>query len=272
MRMLLNSIVSARLVRGLGAVLLAALVPCCRADEGELSEVARSELLAWSGVSAHRGTVSAGSDMYLLTVRPGQPLPASPGPAAQETCVRAQAFVPGPTQDPRVFYLVDGALYAQDRSGARMGVPAPLSGLDDGLTITELLAFGNDPARVELLALVKRGEQARGSAWLLEIEADRITAARAAGDLAALRDRQAFFERFHVPRCKQGDQRCVVAVPMSSEGSLIVEEPRRGQPTQPVSGFEALAGKHVAGVKDVAWASGDGDALYLAAGCRAGAK
>ena len=261
--------VLARLVPVLGFVVLGALLPGCSSDERALSEQARSDLLAWSGVSDHRGTVSAGSDMYLLTVRPGKPLPQNPGPTAQQPCIRAQAFLPGPAHDPRVFYLVDGALHAQHRDGARPGIVTPLSGLDDGLTITDLLAVGKNPARVELLAFVKRAGQKRSNAWLIEIAGDRIAAARAVGRLPALRNKKAFFDRFHVPRCKRGDRRCVAAVPMSGRDSLLVEEPRRGQPGQPISGFDALAAQGIAGVKDVAWVAGDSDALYLAVGCRA---
>ncbi|MCG8423341.1 MAG: hypothetical protein MJE77_36025 [Proteobacteria bacterium] len=202
-------------------------------------------------------------------MRPGAPLPTTSRPSTERRCIRARAFLPGPDHDARVFYLVDGGLHAQERRGTGVGAVQPLAGLDGKLTITDLLALGNHKDKVELLALVRKNGQETDHLWLIEIRANRIVGAKPAGDLPAFHSKEAFFARFHVPRCKHKDHRCVAAVPTSGKRSLIVEEPRRGQPGRPVSGFDTLAGNDIAGVKDAAWVPGESDELYLAIGCRA---
>ena len=246
-------------------------VAACTENQRAPSDDTQAALLSWSGVSEHRGTVAGGSDMFLLTIRPDAPAPVAPTPSANRPCLRAQAFLPGPAHDARVFLLVDGSLRAYDPRKSTPGAVQSLAGLKAGHTITNFLAVGKDQRKVELLVLMGERDKTGTQPWLLTIDNDRIAAAAATGDAPAYRDKDAFFARFHVPRCKHGDRRCVAAVPTSGSASLIVEEPRRGAPSQPVVGFERLSEAALDQVKDVAWVAGDDDALYLAFACRAGA-
>ncbi|MEM9494212.1 MAG: hypothetical protein AAGC55_34015 [Myxococcota bacterium] len=265
------------------ALVLGVWLGSCRASQPALRPGTLDDLIAWSGAKSHRGTAADGSDLYLLTVRRGAPLPARPGPAADRPCVRARSFLPGPAHEdtPRIFYIIDGALHGQAVSGTAPGAVRPLSGLDRSLTLTRLLAVGRDPAKVELLALVRSGAAGTGGTgrpWLLTLVGDRISAAEPTGDIPAFRSQQAFFARFHVPRCKRADQRCVAVVPAassvansaSSAAVVVVEEPRRGQPTRVLADLAQRVGE-LAGIMDVAWVAGDDDALYLALRCRAAA-
>jgi hypothetical protein len=196
-------------------------------------------------------------DRRLLVLPAGQPV-AGARPV-HDRCLGATAFLPAPSPDGRIFFLVGGQVYARSAPG---GEPAPLGGNDPALGVTRLLAFAKHASPLEMLVAAKPQGAAGEQLWRLTLEERAIQAARAVGGDRVLADQDAFFAAYHAPRCLEGGKRCLVPFG-DGEAHYLDVEPTRGAPPER---FVTLGPSPAL---DAAWASPDGGSIYLLLPCPA---
>lgn len=212
-------------------------------------------VLRWVLGATQRVPAPPTADRMLLALPANKPLES--GTRVTPTCLDATSFLPAPQGDPRIFFLVRGQVYARQTPGED---PAPLAGNDPALGVTRLLALENATAPLRILVTARPRGVTSDEIWSLTVDAQGIQAATPVRGYRSLADQASFFAKYNVPRCLPGGRNCLV-VSTDAEGSYLDVEPTRGQPPEP---FEKL---EKAKVLDAAWASADGQSLYLMLPC-----
>lgn len=162
-----------------------------------------------------------------------------------------------PRGDPRIFFLIGGQLHVRK---APHQAPTPLAGQDLGLSMIRLLAADIAASPLQILVSAKPHGASPEELWLLTVDEQSILAQRPTPGLTGVSNQDEFFKKYAVPRCLPGGHRCLV-LSADENASCLDVEPTRGQPPVPFQKIDALR------VIDAAWASADGESLYLLTPC-----
>ncbi len=173
------------------------------------------------------------------------------------SCLKATSFLPAPSGDQRIFFLVGGKLVVRKGPGQD---PTPLAGNDPTFGITRLLAWKKGANPLNMFVVARPRGTRSDEIWSFAVDDKGIQAATPVRGYEDFGSQQSFFEQYSVPRCLPGGNRCL-SVSSDADGSYLDVVPKRGQ--QPVA-FKKIEKKTVI---DAAWASMDGQSLYLLMPC-----
>jgi len=255
-------------LRALPIALLALLAPLAGCGPGAASpaSVAASPetVIDWAAGPEHLGGgVPDDADTYLLVVPTETSadgvLPGAPAGSTPVTkCLHASSFLPAPAGDPRIFFLVKGELYVLQSAGQQ---PTPLRGNSLAIGVTRLLAIEKGPSPTRLLVAAKPAGATAEQLRVLTVSDQEILQVTTALVGRGLTGREAFFAAYRVPRCLDGDQRCLTTTSVQQATYVDVERVRGRDP-------KTLLKLGQVEVVDAAWASADGKSAYLLAVCR----
>jgi hypothetical protein len=132
--------------------------------------------------------------------------------------------------------------------------------MDPALKVLHLLAFVVAASPLQLLVQVQPVDAPSVQTWLFTVNEREILSIKPHGTDPSFEDATAFFKKFCAPRCRKGGHDCLLVSTDDHQFYLDIE-PERGK--QPVL-FQELGS---AAVRDAAWASDDGQWLYLLTPC-----
>jgi len=241
----------------IAALALAASAGACAVPRHKLAPPSDGVMNAieWSLGRTSRVPTPPSTDAYLLLQPRGKPL--EQATRVTRECYKATSFLPGPFGDPRIFFSIEGRLYV---SRARGEAPAPLEPMDPALKVLHLLAFVVAASPLQLLVQVQPVDAPSVQTWLFTVNEREILSIKPHGTDPSFEDATAFFKKFCAPRCRKGGHDCLLVSTDDHQFYLDIE-PERGK--QPVL-FQELGS---AAVRDAAWASDDGQWLYLLTPC-----
>jgi len=213
------------------------------------------DVVEWALGTSDRAPAPATADRMLLVL----PVGATIESATRVTpkCLKASSFMPAPLGDPRIYFLVDGKLYVRKGPGQD---PTILAGNDPSFGITRFLAWKKGASPLELLVVARPHGTRSDEIWAFAINDQSIQAASPVRGYEEFGNQQAFFEKYSVSRCLPGGRQCL-SVSTDSEASYLDVEPKRGQRPVPLKKIEKKT------VIEAAWASADGQSLYLLMPC-----
>jgi hypothetical protein len=174
-------------------------------------------------------------------------------------CVRASSLLPSRAQPGKTFLIVDGTLHALDAQATPPAI-MPIATEPTGVIVTQLLASSRQEPPIELLVLVQPAGKGRVQVsprlWHLVVSQGRARG-EPVRDEPWLQSRDAFFARYHAPRCRDDGSDCLVVVD-SDSGAFLDVQP---QPRAPRHEWKVLEG---ARIHDASWNPADaGSALAL---------
>jgi hypothetical protein len=176
---------------------------------------------------------------------------------AHPKCFSASAFLPAPAPDPRIFFLDGRNLSVRLAEGAD---PVPVDGFDPALRVQHILGFVRSASPLTML-VAALPEGARGvQFWELAIGGSTLQSMKQVTGAPAFAAMAAFFERYHVPRCLEGNKRCLSA---SHADGWFLDVQATPDSTTP----ETLEKLGDLPVFDAAWAAPDGSRIYLLVPC-----
>jgi hypothetical protein len=211
--------------------------------------------LEWSLGAPSRVLNPPSADAYLLLLPKGKPL--EQGMRQTSECNKTTSFLPGPFGDPRIFLSVEGRLYVRRAPGQ---ASTPLESADPALKVRRLLAFVAAESPLALLVEAQPAGASSVQIWLFTVSEREIRSQERFDNDPSLQSEAAFFEKFRVPRCLEGPRDCL-ALSSDDHHYYLDVQPRRGQrPT-------LLQDLGVVDVRDAAWASADGQSVYLLVSC-----
>lgn len=213
------------------------------------------DVVGWALGSSERAPAPATADRMLLAVPVNAPLESAT--RVTPKCLKATSFLPAPMGDSRIFFLVAGKLHVRKASGQD---PTMLAGNDPSFGITRLLAWKNGASPLQMLVVARPQSSRSDEIWAFAIDDRGIQAASPVRGYEEFGNQQAFFEKYSVPRCLPGGRQCL-SVSTDADNSYVDVEPKRGQ--RPV----ALKKIEKKTVIEAAWASADGQSLYLLMPC-----
>lgn len=209
------------------------------ADQEALADRVTGWALGDSRRMVRRKSRAAGRLLVLPRQGPGRPLTSD--------CMHASSFLPSRAEPGTVFMVVDGALHVFDVRAPRPAI-VPITTVPAGVVFMQLLASSKAAPPTELLALVQPpGKQDDASArlWRLVITGERATG-KPVLDGPWLRSREAFFEYFSAPRCREDGSDCLV-ITNGDHGGILDVQPR---PRAPRSEWRTLGESRI---HDVSW-------------------
>ncbi|WP_437621261.1 hypothetical protein [Sorangium sp. So ce1151] len=220
------------------------------------AEAEAARVLTWAVGRLHRDPMPVTGDGLLLLVPVGAP-PAS-GVRVARACAGATSFLPAPGHHRRFFVACGGRIVVTQGEAL-----SPLLGQDPDLYVWNLLAFRAAQSPIQMLVSATPAGTAETQIWQLQIEEMSLTGATPIHGAAELASIEAFFARFHVPRCLGAARRCLVLnQPSGDEPQALDAWDGRPDAATPVQELSNVL------VQDVAWASRDGRWLYMLAGQR----
>jgi hypothetical protein len=230
-----------------------AILGCAGAPPGP--PASPDTVIRWAIGAQHLAPEPPGADRLLLALSTKKP--SDRGTRVTPGCIKATSFLPAPKGDPRIFFLIGGQLHvrkAQDQP------PTPLAGQDPALGVTRLLAADIAASPLQILVSARPHGVSTEEVWLLSVDEQSVLAQRSAAGLAGFSSQVEFFKKYAVPRCLPGGHRCLV-VSSDESSSYLDVEPTRGEPPVPFQKLDAVR------VIDAAWASADGESLYVLTPC-----
>jgi hypothetical protein len=175
--------------------------------------------------------------------------------------VDTSSFLPAPSGDPRIFFLINGMLHVQlERSRAARAAIVAMKGAESYKDITRLLAFTAAESPLSLLVTARPINSSEEELWLVTVAERAILSVTRVNTPSSIGNRDEFFRAYRAPRCLVGGTSCIVLSSDSESMYIDVETKRGDSPTQlqPLGDVDA---------RDAAWASQDGSSLYLLLGC-----
>jgi hypothetical protein len=228
--------------------LLAVAGACGGTDPLEVKRVIR-----WTLGDVRRDPMPATGDALLLLVPTGTP--PERGQVVAKACTGANSFLPAPEGSGQFFLACDGRIFV--RSSQTL-VPVP--GQDPDLYIWNLLAFRAAQSPLEMLVSATPAQSEELQLWLLRIENHSLAGATRVRELPELASRQAFFGAFDAPRCLAAAQRCLRVNRAADDSKCYLD--LWDWRTDTVTSLQTVSGR----VQDAAWASRDGQWLYMLVG------
>ena len=222
---------------------------------GAASPTPAADVIRWAIGSAERAPDPGDPDVFLLVVPTKGPLES--GTRATPGCLKATSFLPAPAEDPRIFFLIGSSVYVR-RTPEQ--APVPLSGNDPSRGVKRLLAFALAASPLQLLVAAKPDNATEEEIWSLTVGDTTILAARRDPRDLGFTNQEEFFTACDVPRCLSGGRSCLQ---VSSDGKAhyIDVEPSRGKRPQTLMDLGDVK------ALDAAWASADGQSLYVLRSC-----
>jgi hypothetical protein len=219
------------------------------------SPASAETVIRWAIGPQHFAPEPPGADRLLLALSTKKPN--QRGTHVTPSCIQATSFLPAPRGDPRIFFLIGGQLQVHK---AKNQAPMLLTGQDPALGVQRLLAADIAASPLQIVVSAKPHGASDEELWLLTVDERSILAQRAAAGLAGFSNQDEFFNKYAVARCLSGGHRCLV-VSSDENASYLDVEPTRGQTPVPFQKLDDVR------VIDAAWASADGDALYVLTPC-----
>jgi hypothetical protein len=177
-------------------------------------------------------------------------------------CVHASSLLPSRARPGTVFLLMGGGLHVVDTGAARPAI-APITIRPANVMLVELLALSKQASPAELIVLARPAGTQRGNPrprlWRLVVEDSRATGTPI-DNAPWLRSREAFFERFHAPRCRDDGSDCLV-VADSDRGAFLDVQPNPRAPRHEWKKLEAGT------IHDASWNPADQSSALALVAC-----
>jgi hypothetical protein len=181
-------------------------------------------------------------------------------------CVHASSLLPSRARPGMVFLIMGGALHVVDTGAARPAI-VPIAIRPDNVMFVELLASSKQASATEqtteLIVLARPADPQRKNPpprlWRLVVEGNRATGSPV-GNAPWLRSREAFFERFHAPRCRDDGSDCLM-VEDSDRGGFLDVQPHPRAPRHEWKKLEAGA------IHDASWNPADHSSALALVAC-----